>query len=172
MPQNHSGEPVIPLELLVGVCVLPLSGENKKRFKKCEVAGCNTKKQSNGRCIRHGGGRRCLVEGCTRGAQTMGRCKRHGGGARCTFQGCASSSQGGGLCRVHGGGKLCTAPGCKKGAQRQGKCATHASRKCKVLECSSIARCKGVCRRHKHQAEAAEHHDMATERANQLDVVV
>lgn len=121
---------------------------------QCQIAGCHTKKQSNGRCIRHGGGRRCVVQGCTRGAQSMGRCKRHGGGARCTIQGCTTSSQGGGLCRTHGGGKLCTAPGCKKGAQRQGKCATHTSRKCSVANCARNARAKGICSRHRREAEA------------------
>ncbi|CAI5722256.1 unnamed protein product [Peronospora destructor] len=123
----------------------------KKPKGKCEVAGCNTKMQSKGKCIRHGGGRRCVVEGCTRGAQTMHRCKRHGGGARCKVEGCGTSSQGGGLCRAHGGGKLCTAPGCKKGAQRQGKCATHSSQKCRIDACSSVARCRGLCSRHKRQ---------------------
>ncbi|TDH68850.1 hypothetical protein CCR75_007703 [Bremia lactucae] len=120
-----------------------------KKLGNCQVAGCHTKKQKNGRCIRHGGGRRCTVSGCTRGAQSMGRCKRHGGGARCTMDGCNTSSQGGGLCRTHGGGKLCTAPGCKKGAQRQGKCATHASQKCRMDDCLRVARFKGVCSHHK-----------------------
>lgn len=124
----------------------------KKSKDKCAVAGCNTKKQSNGRCIRHGGGRRCVVEGCTRGAQTKGLCKRHGGGARCKVEGCGKGSQGGGLCRTHGGGKLCTAPGCKKGAQRYGKCATHSSNKCSVNDCSSVARCRGMCSRHKDRS--------------------
>uniref|UniRef100_M4B3B5 WRKY19-like zinc finger domain-containing protein n=1 Tax=Hyaloperonospora arabidopsidis (strain Emoy2) TaxID=559515 RepID=M4B3B5_HYAAE len=122
---------------------------SKKSKGKCAVAGCNTKMQSKGKCIRHGGGRRCVVEGCTRGAQTLRRCKRHGGGARCRVEGCKTSSQGGGLCRAHGGGRLCTAPGCKKGAQRQGKCSTHSSQQCRVDNCSSVARCRGLCNRHK-----------------------
>ncbi|KAF4036766.1 hypothetical protein GN244_ATG11482 [Phytophthora infestans] len=151
----HYADAVIPFEILMEVFALPMPQTlQAKPSKNCEVAGCNTKKQSNGRCIRHGGGRRCQVEGCIRGAQTMGRCKRHGGGARCTVDGCTSSSQGGGLCRSHGGGKLCTAPGCKKGAQRQGKCAMHASRKCKVHDCSTNARCQDLCRRHMKEQTA------------------
>ncbi|CAI5714958.1 unnamed protein product [Hyaloperonospora brassicae] len=125
----------------------------KKSKGKCAVAGCNTKMQSKGKCIRHGGGRRCVVEGCTRGAQTLRRCKRHGGGARCRVEGCGTSSQGGGLCRAHGGGRLCTAPGCKKGAQRQGKCSTHSSQQCSAANCLSVARCRGLCNRHKKQLQ-------------------
>ncbi|GMF34760.1 unnamed protein product [Phytophthora lilii] len=116
--------------------------------KICTVPGCETKQQSNGKCMRHGGGKRCLASGCGNGAQARGLCKRHGGGARCTVQGCDRSSQSGGLCRTHGGGKLCIAPGCKKGAQRNGKCTSHSSRKCAVDGCSNTQHCGGVCRRH------------------------
>ncbi|KAK1947121.1 putative WRKY transcription factor 19 [Phytophthora citrophthora] len=160
--QNVKHEVVpLPVDVLAEVFELSLPEKQRKRhpFKikdkaKCEVDGCNTFKQSHGRCIRHGGGKRCQVEGCTRGAQTKGRCKRHGGGARCQVVGCTASSQGGGLCRTHGGGKICIAPGCKKGAQREGKCAKHTVRSCLVDGCLRSSRCRGFCTRHKMQAKA------------------
>ncbi|KAL3674368.1 hypothetical protein V7S43_000323 [Phytophthora oleae] len=156
--EQHSKHDVLPLEVLSEVFALSLPKKRRQpkkpaRRAKCEVDGCNTFKQSNGRCVRHGGGKRCTVEGCTRGAQTIGRCKRHGGGARCMVDGCSASSQGGGLCRSHGGGKICTAPGCKKGAQRQGKCTTHSLYVCSFDCCFRVARCRGFCSRHKKFAE-------------------
>lgn len=117
---------------------------------RCVSPGCSRTEQTNGLCIRHGGGRRCSVTDCNRGAQAQGRCKKHGGGTRCKVIGCSRSNQGGGFCRSHGGGKLCTYPGCKKGVQRKGYCSTHGgSRLCKITGCSRVDRGGGFCGQHK-----------------------
>nr|CCA19628.1 conserved hypothetical protein [Albugo laibachii Nc14]CCA22878.1 conserved hypothetical protein [Albugo laibachii Nc14] len=119
---------------------------------QCVYPGCPRIEQTNGLCIRHGGGRRCSVIDCNRGAQAQGRCKSHGGGTRCKVIGCTRSNQGGGFCRSHGGGKLCTYPGCKKGIQRRGYCSAHGgARLCKIAGCSRIDRGRGLCAQHKQE---------------------
>ncbi|EQC34228.1 hypothetical protein SDRG_08430 [Saprolegnia diclina VS20] len=94
-------------------------------------------------------GKRCTIAGCTRRAQSNNRCKAHGGGARCQFQGCPKSSQGGGYCRAHGGGKKCEFEGCTKGQQRKGFCYAHGGiRKCKQAHCDKKDRGNGYCIAH------------------------
>ncbi|GMF42467.1 unnamed protein product [Phytophthora fragariaefolia] len=171
---DQAHELVDPLELFQDSIGLLDQGATKLRHtSKCSIPGCNTKRQSHGRCMRHGGGKRCAIVGCTNGAQTKGVCKRHGGGARCKFQNCSKSSQSGGFCRTHGGGKLCVAPGCTKGAQRHGKCATHLSRKCSFPGCPRVERCGGFCGSHrpfKQQYVDFEQLNPAIEPLHSLDI--
>ena len=91
----------------------------------------------------------CEELSCSKYAQSQGKCKRHGGGKRCSVDGCSKSSQGNNLCRSHGGGERCSREGCDKGAQYKQLCGKHGGgRRCRVEECDKHARGGGLCQFH------------------------
>lgn len=97
------------------------------RRPPCNVEGCPSGAVGNGRCIRHGGGRRCAIDKCPHGARKSGLCWKHGtsltwipscrglyvstnvlcvgGSLRCKIPGCTNGRKSHGVCWKHGGGK-------------------------------------------------------------------
>jgi hypothetical protein len=137
----------------------------------CTVPGCQSRKVTQSRCKRHGGGRRCEHPGCLRSAQgavAPPRCKVHGGGHRCAVTGCTNSSvdaihapdgsrrdDSTLRCKKHGGGRRCNFEGCPKSAQAGGglpACIEHGGgRRCTTAGCTRSARGTGdkqLCIRH------------------------
>ena len=96
---------------------------------RCQVDGCNSYRQTGGKCKKHGGGSRrsrCNVDGCEKLVKSGGKCTKHGGGYRCRVLGCSSLRQTGGQCVKHGGGPRCQIDGCDKSIKHVGtKCKGH-----------------------------------------------
>jgi hypothetical protein len=130
--------------------------KQKRRKRKCSVAGCINQIQNGGVCVTHGAKvKRCSFKGCINRAIKGGVCITHGAMKnRCSSKGCTNQVQKGGVCITHGAmTKRCSFDGCNNHVVKGGVCVTHGAKKtrkvCSHTGCTSYAQKGGVCYRHR-----------------------